>query len=203
MSTTAQAGNRATARRLPSPAVPAPLVGLLTGAVVWEAVTRAANAAYLPPASAVVARLWEMTLDGQIFGSLASSLTNLVAGFAVSLVAGLVLGVLMGRYRPVDAALSVYIYALLTAPSLVFAPVFFSLFGPGRASIVAVVVMYSLFIIVITTASAVREVPGQLVEMGRLYGASERQLLVKVVIPAALPLAMAGVRLDRGARSPA
>ncbi|TRO60837.1 MULTISPECIES: ABC transporter permease [unclassified Streptomyces] len=197
MTATAPAA-RTAVRRLPRAAVPPPLVGLLVGAVLWEVVARSADAAFLPPASAVVARLWEMTVDGLILGSLASSLTNLVLGFAISLVLGLTLGVLMGRYRTWDAALGVYMYALLTAPSLVFAPVFFSLFGPGRASIVAVVVMYSLFIIVISTASAVRAVPERLTEMSRLYGASERQLLVKVVVPAALPLAMAGIRLGIG-----
>ncbi|WP_328766964.1 ABC transporter permease [Streptomyces sp. NBC_00286] len=66
------------------------------------------------------------------------------------------------------------------------------------ASIVAVVVMYSLFIIVISTASAVRAVPEHLTEMAHLYGANERQLLLKIVVPAALPLAMAGIRLGIG-----
>ncbi|GAB2873156.1 ABC transporter permease [Streptomyces mayteni] len=177
---------------------PAPLVSLLIGAVVWEVAARLLDQAYLPPAGAVIARLWEMTADGMILGSLLSSLLNLGLGFGISLTLGLTLGLLMGRYRAVDAALSVYMYALLTAPSLVFAPVFFSLFGPGRASIVAVVVMYSLFIIVISTASAVRAVPRHLIEMAQLYGASERQLLLRVVLPAALPLAMSGVRLGVG-----
>ncbi|QEV20093.1 ABC transporter permease [Streptomyces alboniger] len=184
-------------RRGPAALLP-PLGGLLAGAVLWETASRTADAAFLPPLTRVLARLTELTADGRILPSLLSSVLNLVLGLAVSLAAGLTLGTLMGRYRAAEAALGIYMYALLTAPSLVFAPVFFSLFGPGRTSIVAVVVMYSLFVIVITTASAVRGVPAQLLEMGRVYGAGERQLLFRVVLPAALPMAMAGIRLGVG-----
>jgi ABC-type nitrate/sulfonate/bicarbonate transport system permease component len=92
----------------------------------------------------------------------------------------------------------VYVNALLTAPSLVFAPIFFSLLGEGRGSIIAVVVMYSTFIMIINTVSAIQTVPAQLVEMARSYGASERQILFQVMLPAAAPMIMAGVRLGVG-----
>ncbi|GGS22212.1 amino acid ABC transporter permease [Streptomyces aureoverticillatus] len=186
-----------TRRHGPSALLP-PLSGLLAGGVLWEIVAHTADAAFLPPLTKVLARLAELTADGKILPSLLSSVINLGLGLAVSLALGLTLGTLMGRYRTVEAALGIYMYALLTAPSLVFAPVFFSLFGPGRTSIVAVVVMYSLFVIVITTASAVRGVPAQLLEMGRVYGAGERHLLFNIVLPAALPMAMAGIRLGVG-----
>jgi ABC-type nitrate/sulfonate/bicarbonate transport system permease component len=191
-----------TRRRVPPALLPAllppSLVSLLAGGVLWEIVSRTADAAYFPPLTRVLARLAELTADGEILSSLLFSLVNLGLGFGISLALGLTLGVLMGRYRKVEAALGVYMYALLTAPSLVFAPVFFSLFGPGRSSIVALVVMYALFVIVITTASAVRAVPAHLLEMGRLYGAGERQLMLRVALPAALPMIMAGVRLGVG-----
>jgi ABC-type nitrate/sulfonate/bicarbonate transport system permease component len=185
-------------RRLAPPALLPPLVSLLAGGVLWEIISRVANAAFFPPITRVLSRLAELAADGQILSSLVFSLTNLGLGFGISLALGLSLGILMGRYDKVEAALGIYMYALLTAPSLVFAPVFFSLFGPGRSSIVALVVMYALFVIVITTASAVRAVPTDLLEMGRLYGAGERQLILRVVLPAALPMIMAGVRLGVG-----
>ncbi|MEJ3749192.1 hypothetical protein WEI85_38755 [Actinomycetes bacterium KLBMP 9797] len=57
-------------------------------------------------------RLVDMVSNGQILGSLGASLVNLVAGFALSLAVGLVVGVAMGRYRKVEAALGMYVYAL-------------------------------------------------------------------------------------------
>ncbi|WP_232666073.1 ABC transporter permease [Pseudonocardia sp. TRM90224] len=180
-------------RRMPV----APL-SLLAGAAVWEVVGLLAGVPFFPPLSTVLTRLSKMVSDGLILPSLGDSLVNLALGIAVSLGVGLVTGVAMGRYRRVEAALGVYVYALLTAPSLVFAPIFFSLLGAGRGSIVAVVVMYAMFVIIINTASAIQAVPAQLVEMARSYGASERQLLVSVMLPAAAPMIMAGVRLGVG-----
>nr|MDT0656662.1 ABC transporter permease [Micromonospora sp. DSM 115978] len=178
--------------------LPASLLSLTVGALLWEVVGRIADVPFFPPLTEVLGRLVEMVANGQILGSLGSSLVNLALGFGISLALGLVTGVAMGRYRKVEAALGVYVYALLTAPSLVFAPIFFSLLGEGRGSIVAVVVMYSVFIIIINTASAVQTVPGHLVEMGRSYGAGEWQLLLRIILPAAAPMIMAGLRLGVG-----
>jgi ABC-type nitrate/sulfonate/bicarbonate transport system permease component len=117
---------------------------------------------------------------------------------AVSVVVGVGVGLLMGAYRKVDQALDLYVYALLTAPSLVFAPIFFSIFGLGRASIIGVIVMYATFIIVINTATAIHPVPVALIEMGRSFCASDRQVFRRIVIPVAMPLIMAGLRLGMG-----
>jgi NitT/TauT family transport system permease protein len=177
---------------------PDALISLVAGAVVWELIGHLAGVSFFPPLSTVLARLGDMVNEGLIFSSLGDSLVNMALGFAISLAAGLVIGVAMGRYRKVEAALGVYVYSLLTAPSLVFAPIFFSLLGAGRGSIIAIVVMYAMFVIIINTASAIQSVPAHLVEMARSYGASERQVLLRVMLPAAAPMIMAGVRLGVG-----
>jgi ABC-type nitrate/sulfonate/bicarbonate transport system permease component len=177
---------------------PDALLSLAAGAVAWELIGHLAAVPFFPPLSTVLARLAEMAAGGQIVSSVGDSLVNLVIGFAISLGLGVVVGVAMGRYRKVEAALGVYVNALLTAPSLVFAPIFFSLLGEGRGSIIAVVVMYSTFIMIINTTSAIQTVPAHLVEMARSYGASERQILFQVMLPAAAPMIMAGVRLGVG-----
>lgn len=178
--------------------LPASAISLAVGAVLWEMVGRAADVPFFPPLTVVAARLWEMITSGLIVSSLGQSLLNLVQGFAISLALGLLLGTLIGRYKRVEAALGVYVYALLTAPSLVFAPIFFSVLGAGRESIVGVIVMYSVFIMIINTASAIQNVPDHLVEMGRSYGANEWQMLVRILLPAAAPMIFAGIRLGVG-----
>jgi ABC-type nitrate/sulfonate/bicarbonate transport system permease component len=190
-------GPRLPVRQFASNAAPA-AIGLGIGVVLWELVARAWNVVFFPPFSAVVAKLIQLTLDGKIIESLLGSLTNLILGFAISVVFGVGIGMLMGAYRKVEMALDVYVYAMLTAPSLVFAPIFFAIFGLGRASILGVVIMYSIFIIIINTVAAIRTVPVGLVEMGRSYCATERQLFFKVILPAALPMIFAGLRLGMG-----
>lgn len=178
--------------------IPVSVVSLAIGAVAWEIVGRLANVPFLPPLSEVLVTLAEMIRDGDIVGNLAISLSNLAVGFGVSLAAGIIIGTAMGRYRRVNAALGIYVYALLTAPSLVFAPIFFSVLGSGQASIVAVVFMYSAFIMIINTAAAVQGVSTSLVEMGQSYGANEWQTVTRIILPAALPMIFAGIRLGMG-----
>ncbi|MET8689968.1 ABC transporter permease subunit [Streptomyces sp. NPDC004732] len=178
--------------------LPAAPLALALGAGAWELTGRLADASFFPPLSTVAARLGELTADGELLANLGDSLANLTLGFALSLLGGLLTGLAMGRFRKVEAALDVYVNALLTAPTLVFAPVFFSLLGAGRASVVAVVVTYAMFVITVNTAAAIKSVPAHLVEMARSYGAGEWQVLVRVMLPAAAPLIMAGVRLGVG-----
>jgi NitT/TauT family transport system permease protein len=185
-------------RRGPRVSVPVGALSLLGGAVLWEIVARIWDVDFFPPLSAVLRRLWQMTADGEILGSLGNSLLNLLIGALISVVIGVGVGMLMGAYKKVEQALDVYVYALLTAPSLVFAPIFFSIFGLGRASIIGVVVMYATFIIIINTASAIRSVPVPLIEMGRSFCATDWQVFRRIVIPAAMPLIMAGLRLGMG-----
>ena len=177
-----------------------PTIGLTAGVILWEVVGRAWNQEFFPPFSDCVARLIELAQEGRILSNLAGSLTNLAIAFTISVVVGITLGMLMGAFRKVEMALDVYIYALLTAPSLVFAPIFFAIFGLKQLqlTVLSIIILYSIWIIVVNTASAIRSVPMSLVEMGRSYCASERQLFFKIILPASLPMIFAGLRLGMG-----
>lgn len=174
------------------------VIALGAGMLAWEAIGRVAGFAFFPPFSDVIARLIDMTLAGAIVDPLIGSLTNLALGLTISIVFGVGIGLLMGAYRRVEAALDVYVYALLTAPSLVFAPILFSIFGLGREPIVGVIILYAIFIIIINTVSAVQSVPRPLIEMGRSYCANDREIFRRIIIPSATPMIMAGIRLGAG-----
>lgn len=174
----------------------ASVVSLLAGAAVWEIVARLADFYFLPPISVVLLRLWELIVSGRIVGSLGDSLVNLALGFGAALVVGIATGLLMGAFRSVDAAIRVYANALLTAPTIVFAPIFFTFLGIGRATVVAVIFMYAVFFIIVTTADAIRTVPSALIDMGLSFNASRVQLFRRILIPSAMPLIMAGIRVS-------
>lgn len=172
-----------------------PALSLLAGVAIWEGVGQAWNVSFVPPFTEVLASLVELVESGDILGNLVTSLINLAIGFGISVVGGVVVGALMGIFPIVNSALDMYVYALLTAPSLVFAPIFFSIFGLGRGSIIALIVQYAVFVIIINTADGVRSVPRELVDMARSYDASRLQIIRRVVIPAATPMIMAGLRI--------
>jgi ABC-type nitrate/sulfonate/bicarbonate transport system permease component len=142
----------------------------------------------LPSSERVYRRLREMILDGELPPQTRLVETQLAEQFEVS----------RTPVREALKRLAAEQLVLLTAPSLVFAPIFFSIFGLGRASIIGVIVMYATFIIIINTATAIRSVPVALSEMGRSFCASDWQVFRRIVIPAAMPLIMAGLRLGMG-----
>jgi ABC-type nitrate/sulfonate/bicarbonate transport system permease component len=172
--------------------------GVVLGVLLWEGTARALDYAFFPPLSRVFARLIELTVTGQIVGNLASSLQNFAIGFAICIVVGVPVGLLMGVYPRVRHALDVYVNALLTAPTLILAPIFFTLFGLSRWAIISIIVSYGLFIIIISAEGAVSSVDPALLEMARCYGAGDRQIMTSIVTPASLPLVFAGIRIGAG-----
>jgi NitT/TauT family transport system permease protein len=174
------------------------LLALLFGIAAWEIAGRALRYGFLPPFSNVVRAGLDLVASGQIAGYLAASLVSLVAGYGLAVVLGVLLGLLMGRYRWIEYIFEMYINAFLAAPKIVFIPILYALFGVGRGTQVAVVFLAAFFIIVVNTMNGIRSVDRSYVEMARAFGASERQLFWRVLIPGAMPLTMAGLRLGVG-----
>lgn len=187
---------RAIARRLRTNLIEAG--SLLLGLLVWEGLGQGFQLSWLPPASSVAAALADFIRTGQILGNLVASVTALAIGLGLSLMLGLSLGALMALYRRVDLALDIYVHALLVSPNIIFAPIFFALFGLSRATQVAVIVMFTVFVIIINTRTAFRGVDPELVEMATSFGASPGGVFWKILAPAALPIVFAGIRLGMG-----
>jgi NitT/TauT family transport system permease protein len=173
-------------------------VSLLAGLAVWELGGRLLHYSFLPPFSDVLGASAELIASGQILPDLAVSLAGLAAGYGLAAGLGVALGLLMGRYRKVEYLFDVYLNGFLAAPKIVFIPILFAFFGVGRPTQVAVIFLSAFFVIVANTMSAVRLVDPTYVEMARSFGAQERQLIWRVLIPGALPLTLAGLRLGMG-----
>jgi ABC-type nitrate/sulfonate/bicarbonate transport system permease component len=175
--------------------VPLQLVAVAAGLVIWELAGRWLGFVFLPPFTQVLHATWELALAGKIIGNLAASLASLTVGYGLAVVLGVPVGALMGRYRAVEYLLDLYLNAFLAAPTLIFVPVLFALFGVSRLSQVAVVFIYAFFVIVANTLTGIRMLDANCLEMARSFGASERQLFWKVMLPGAVPMIMAGLRI--------
>lgn len=174
------------------------VLSLITVGLVWEVVGRTQNPHLLPPLSRVLTTWIELLLSGQLFLALGVSLQALVLGFLLSVLFGVPLGLLMGRYRRLESFLNIYMTAMLTVPMISFIPFLVIAFGLGLQSRVWIVFLFAFVIIVINTTAGVRNVDPTFMEMARSFGAREGELFVKVVLPAALPMIMAGIRLGMG-----
>ena len=166
--------------------------------MLWQLIGSLLRIPWLPPFSKVIVALVELTRSGEILANLLVSLRTLAMGFAISLVVGLVVGVMMGLYRRVDQAIGIYVNALLFTPHLVFAPIFFAIFHLSDWTRIAVIVKYTVFVIIINTATAIRSADPSLLEMARSFGATKRQIFSRVLLPASMVILFAGIRLGMG-----
>ena len=174
------------------------LASILALAIVWEGLGRSAESLLMPPVTRIVSAWVRLLKDGGLAENLALSLGTLVAGFTLALILGLLIGALMGRFLVVEHLLDVYINALMAAPAIAFIPALILWFGLGLQSRIAVVFLFSFFVIAVNTQTGIKCVDPALVEMARSFGAKSGALFFKVELPAALPMIMAGIRLGMG-----
>jgi NitT/TauT family transport system permease protein len=165
---------------------------------LWEIFGRRVNPLFLSYPSAIGQAFLKVVVTAEFQRAALSSLQVFAIGLSGALVLGILIGLLMGRYRLAEYLLDPYVYALDATPRVALIPVLLLWFGLGASSKIAIVFLSGLFPVLMNTFSGVRTVSAQLVEVGRAYGAGERKLFTKVILPAALPFIMAGVRLAVG-----
>jgi NitT/TauT family transport system permease protein len=139
-----------------------------------------------------------MIASGELWQYLSQSLIVLGAGLALAVVFGVALGVIMARYWVIDIALDTYITALYSIPSVALVPVLVLWIGFETSAKIAVVFLFTFFPMVINTYQGVKNVDARLLEVGRAFRCSERQLWGNIILPAALPFIVAGLRLSIG-----
>jgi NitT/TauT family transport system permease protein len=171
------------------------VAALLAGLAVWEIAGRTLGFPFLPPFSTVLSAGLDLIRSPEVRRHLGVSLISLAVGFGLAAGLGLPVGALMGRFRKVEYFFDVYLHAFLATPSLIYIPILFALFGVGRGTQAAVVFLYAFFVIVANTMVGVRAGDPALTEVARSFGAGERQVFFRVILPGALPLVMAGLRL--------
>ena len=136
--------------------------------------------------------------NGELGGAMASSLKTLVAGFVAAGLIGIALGLMIGRYRAVDAATDWLVNALYATPLIAVIPLVVLWLGLGDSAKLFIVTMLAVFPVLINTAAGVRNVPRSLIDVGAAFAANERQIFVKIILPAVVPFIMTGLRLGIG-----
>jgi NitT/TauT family transport system permease protein len=174
------------------------LVSMVVVLGAWEIVGRRVNPLFLCPPSAILHAAKVMTLSGELPAALMSSLRTLLVGFVTASAIGISLGLLIGRYRAIDAATDWLVNALYATPLVAVIPLVILWFGLGDSAKLFIVTILSVFPVLINTAAGVRNVPQALIDVSTAFAASERQVFVKIILPAAVPYMMTGLRLGIG-----
>jgi ABC-type nitrate/sulfonate/bicarbonate transport system permease component len=168
--------------------------------LVWEAASRAGllDPLFASSPSLIAAKFAEMVGDGSIWPHVAATASVTAAGFALAVAIGVPVGIVMGRSELINATVEPFVAALYASPQVAFLPLLIIWLGIGFSSKVALVFIGSVIIMIINTETGVAQVDPRLVETARSFMASERQILTKIVLPAALPIILAGMRLAIG-----
>ncbi len=171
---------------------------VLTFLVIWEFYGRRTDPLLFTYPTAIAEAFGQLLRSGELIRQLVVSLDALAAGFGASLFLGVALGLAMGRSRIAEAFFEPHVNALYATPQVALTPLLMMWLGLGFTVKVAVVFLFAFFPVLINTASGARNVSASMIEVGQAYLASRRQIMFKVVLPAALPFIMAGVRIAVG-----
>lgn len=164
--------------------------------VGWDVVTRIGPWPdyLLPGPLAVAADLLEGVRSGVFVRGAVVSLVHLVVGYGLSLAGGVTLGLLLARFQALRDTLGALIVGLQALPSVCWLPLAILWFGLNERAIVFVVVMGSLFSIVLGVRDGIANTPPVFVKAARNLGASGLRLYTEVVLPAAFPTILGGLK---------
>lgn len=142
--------------------------------------------------------VWDRVLsgfhDGTFETAILTSLRRLAIGYGISLVLGVVLGLLVGRNRYVEETLGSLILGLQALPSVCWIPLSLLWFGLHEQAMIFVVVMGALFSITLGVDAGVKNTPPVYIKAARNMGSRGLALSTQVILPAALPSILTGLK---------
>jgi NitT/TauT family transport system permease protein len=183
-------------RQVPSWVITVGSLVLLLG--VWEIFGRDINPVFGSYPSAIAEAFWELARSGKLWAAMLDSLRPFLLGYGLAIVIGVPVGLIIGRFRVVEAAIGIYITAGYAMPLVALVPLLVLWLGLGFAVKAAVVFLMSVFPICINTWLGVTAVPKSLIEVGKSFVAPNTVILRRIILPATLPYIMAGIRLAVG-----
>lgn len=202
-------GPRAVADQTRKPPSAAPRIGLvvllrigvpLALLVVWQISVRAGviPARFFPAPTSLFAEIWADLLSGKLEVDTLSSLYRLAWGFSIGVVLGVAIGMAMALSRLVDAALSVTVQVLRAIPPITWIGFSILWFGLGNHPAIFLIVLGVVFPMLLNTYAGVKQVDVIYLRAARNLGAHGFLLFKDVVLAAALPSILTGLRVSLG-----
>jgi NitT/TauT family transport system permease protein len=136
--------------------------------------------------------------EEKLFGHIGISLVRILVGTGIALCLAIPLGILMGWYEDLDALCAPIIEVLRPIPPIAWIPLAILWFGIGLSSKVFIIAIGVFFPILINTYLGVKFVDPLLIKAAQTLGAKDRDILWEVIVPASIPLIVAGVRIGVG-----
>ena len=168
--------------------------------VLWEVAARLGliSSLFLPAPLHIAQSIVRLLIDGDLLGNLLQTLVRLGFGFVVGSACGILVALAMVGFSRFGRALDPVVIGLFAIPKVAFLPMVVIWFGIGETSKIVIIAIGAFFPVLINIRMGARGISPVLLRAARNLGASERQLLLKVVVPALLPELFAGLKLGIG-----
>lgn len=165
----------------------------------WQAVAgQLANPQALPSPVAVATRWWQYLVSGELHRDAGASLYRVLLGFFIGAALALPLGLLMGASQRIYRLLNPLVQVLRPIPPIAYIPLAMLWFGLGNPPAVFLIVIGAFFPVLINTIAGVRHVDILYLRAARNLGAGRLTVFARVMLPAATPYILAGMRIGVG-----
>lgn len=174
------------------------LISVAVFFAAWEYWGRRMNPVFMVPPSAVFAAAIDMIRDGTLLTAIKQSLLPFSVGLVITIIGGIAIGIVMAQWPLLEYILDPFVNALYAIPRIALVPLIILWVGLEFGGKVTILVSVAIFPVIVNTYAGIKDVRGSMLEIGRAYGATPMQIFFKIVLPAAVPFIMAGIRLSVG-----
>src|ERR1700748_2681197 len=166
--------------------------------LTWEGLSRSSlvNPRLLPSASDTLTTLWQLLQRASLRGDLVVTASEVMAAFALVVPVGCLIGLLIGESRYFAEVAKPLLFFAFSIPKSIFLPMFILVFGVGFAEKAGFGFFSTIFIVIMSTTTAVESVRVEYLTVARSYGATPVQIAFRVYLPSMLPVLLEALRIS-------
>ena len=165
---------------------------------LWEVLARTGmvDPRLLPPASDTLTTLADLLQRTGVRNDLLVTATEVIVAFAIAVPLGCLVGYLIAEYRYFADVVKPLLFFAFSIPKSIFLPMFILVFGVGFAEKVGFGLFSTIFIIIMSTTTAIEQVKVEYLTVARSYGASSAQTAFRIYLPSMLPVLLEALRIS-------
>lgn len=172
---------------------------ILIALLIWQLISSSVAGAVIASPKQVFLSFVREISNGKLLHHIGISLFRVLTGFSIAFIVSIPIAFLMGWYQPIQLLIEPVIQFVRNIPALAYIPLVVVAQGVGESAKITVIFISTFLVMIITVYQGVREVDTTLIKAARVLGAKDKDIFIKVVIPASVPYILVGARLGLGA----
>ena len=174
--------------------------GIMLILIIWEIASKSGliSELYLPSPTSILLTSQKMLISGELLINLKASLYRIIIGFLTGSIAGVLAGLIIGFSKIAESIGNPIVYSIYPIPKIALLPLIILWLGIGEVSKISIISLGVFFPVVINTYSGVKSIDKSLLKVAISFKTSRLNIIMKVILPGALPMIFAGLKLAAG-----